>query len=168
MRVLVVLLIVVLTAAVPARAQTAPPLPASAPLRGVSKVFVQEAGTADPIRGQLARIDASTLTLLVDGQRREIPFDRILRIDVPGDSVKDGAIIGAVVGVVLVALAGGFSHDGPAAVPLVFWTTTYSALAGAGIDALHVGRTSIYKRPDGIGAGPDDKPRLRVAFNLRF
>ena len=168
MRVLVVLLIAVLTAAVPARAQTAPPLPEPAPLRGVSKVFVQEAGTADPIRGQLARIDASTLTLLVDGQRHEIPFDRILRIDVPGDSVKDGAIIGAVVGVVLVALAGGFSHEGPAAAPLAFWTATYGALAGAGVDALHVGRTSIYKRPGGIGDGPDDQPRLRVAFKLRF
>ena len=168
MRVLVGLLIAVLTATVPARAQTAPPLPAAAPLRGVSKVFVQEAGTADPIRGQLARIDASTLTLLVDGQRREIPFDRILRIDVPGDSVKDGAIIGAAAGIVLVALAGGFSHDGPAAAPLVFWTATYGALAGAGVDALHVGRTSIYKRPEGMVPGPDDQPRLRVAFKLRF
>jgi len=168
MRVLVVLLIAALTVAVPAHAQTAPPLPAPAPLRGVSRVFVQEAGTADPIPGQLARIDASTLTLLVDGQPHEIPFDRILRIDVPGDSVKNGAIIGAVVGVVLVALAGGFSHDGPETVPLVFWTTTYSALAGAGVDALHVGRSSIYKRPEGMGAGADDQPRLRVAFKLRF
>ena len=85
-----------------------------------------------------------------------------------GDSVKNGAIIGAVVGVVLVALAGGFSHDGPETVPLVFWTTTYSALAGAGVDALHVGRSSIYKRPEGMGAGADDQPRLRVAFKLRF
>ena len=168
MRVLVVLLIAALTVAVPAHAQTALPLPAPAPLRGVSRVFVQEAGTADPIPGQLARIDASTLTLLVDGQPHEIPFDRILRIDVPGDSVKNGAIIGAVVGVVLVALAGGFSHDGPETVPLVFWTTTYSALAGAGVDALHVGRSSIYKRPEGMGAGADDQPRLRVAFKLRF
>src|SRR6476469_5985895 len=166
MRVLVVLLIAGLTAAAPARAQTAPQ-PAPALLRGVSKVFVQEAGTADPIRGQLARIDASTLTLLVDGQTHEIPFDRVLRIDVPGDSVKDGAIIGAAVGIVLVALAGGFSHDGPPAAPVVFWTATYGALAGAGIDALHVGRTSIYKRPDGIGAGSDDQPGLRVAFKLR-
>ena len=168
MRVLVVLLIAALAAAAPAGAQTAPPQPVPPPLRGVSKVFVQEAGTADPIPGQLARIDASTLTLLVDGQPHEIPFDRILRIDVPGDSVKNGAIIGAVVGVVLVALAGGFSHDGPETVPLVFWTTTYSALAGAGVDALHVGRSSIYKRPEGMGAGADDQPRLRVAFKLRF
>ena len=167
MRVLVVLLIAGLTAAAPARAQTAPQ-PAPALLRGVSKVFVQEAGTADPIRGQLARIDASTLTLLVDGQPHEIPFDRVLRIDVPGDSVKDGAIIGAAVGIVLVALAGGFSHDGPPAAPLVFWTATYGALAGAGVDALHVGRTSIYKRPDGMAAGSDDQPGLRVAFKLRF
>src|SRR4051794_24523844 len=116
------------------------------PRGSVAQVYVQESGAADPIRGQLSRIDAATLTLLVDGQPRDIPFDHILRIDARGDSVKDGALIGAGVMVVLTILAGGLDSEGPKG-PLFFWGAAYGALAGAGIDALHVGRTPIYKRP---------------------
>jgi hypothetical protein len=166
----VFILLMSLVAAVPcAEAQNAPTAPTTPPLRGVAKVWVQESGTADPIAGQLARIDQTTLTLLVDGQPREIPFDRVLRIDARGDSVKDGAIIGACVMVALVAFTGGF-EEGPHAVPLVFWSATYGALAGAGIDAMHVGRTAIYKRPDPakMAGGVDEARGVRLAFKLRF
>ena len=40
-------------------------------------------------------LSKTTLAMLVDGQRVDVPIDNVLRIDARTDSVKNGAIIGA-------------------------------------------------------------------------
>ena len=63
----------------------------------MSPIFVTGANSSPEIHGSLLDLGPETLTLLVDGATREIPLADVTRIRVPGDPVKNGAIIGALV-----------------------------------------------------------------------
>jgi hypothetical protein len=108
------------------------------------EVFVTHTGSGQPVRGRLIELSSTSLAILVDGRRVEVPVDDVLRIDVQGDSVKDGAIIGAGVMLGLTGLSCATVDDAGYCVTALILNTGIGALIGAGIDALHKGRTPIY------------------------
>ena len=96
--------------------------------------------------GQFRSLDAETVRLLVADQETAVSRDDITRIERRGDSIKNGFLIGAAVGLIPSALvlseveAGG----GDVAAALVIGVGVYG-LIGAGIDALHKGWTTVYE-----------------------
>jgi hypothetical protein len=150
-----------------ARAQGAPgtPVPAS---RAVEEVVVTQSASGEELRGRLVELSPTTLAMLVNGRRIDLPLDSVIRIDVRNDSLKNGTAIGAVIMGSLTALgcAIGEGRGSQCATALVF-NTGIGALMGAGVDALHKGRTTIYSKP-----APSPRPAAsagpRVLFKLRF
>lgn len=71
---------VALVFASPAGAQEAAP-------RNVRPVHVLSTA-GDEIQGQLVMLGSNSATLLVNGLRRELPLESILRIETRGDSVR--------------------------------------------------------------------------------
>ncbi len=140
--------------------------PASAQERH-KQVWVTQADSGDVVRGQILGLSGETLALLTrDNRRVEVPLDRVLRIEIHGDSVKNGAAIGA-------AIMGGLSlltcarfGGGGACVGGLVVNAVVGGLVGAGIDALNNGRTTIYSKPAATPAASG--PGARVQFKLRF
>jgi hypothetical protein len=102
--------------------------------------------------GRLLRLTADSLVLLVDDTERTLDAARVRRIQKRGDSLRNGALIGTLVGIVMGAFAAGLSdcprdaNEGCAgfrAAALLISTGMYAAI-GTGIDALIVGRTTVY------------------------
>src|SRR5829696_5969636 len=130
MRLMLPAALVMLLLPTPARAQAGPaPRP-----NGGEEVIVTQSTSGQEIRGHIVELSSTTLAMLVNGQRIEVPIDRVLRIDGQNDSVKNGAAIGATTMGGLAAL-GCFSTLGASGICLtsaVFYTGL-GALAGAGI-----------------------------------
>lgn len=134
----------------------------------LSTVYVLD-DTGVETSGRLLSLDADALVLLVDRAERRIDAARVTRIQKRGDSLRNGALIGAIVGAGMGILAGGISDcpgtdpggrcPGVRAAVFLFSTGVYTAI-GTGIDALVVGRTTLYEAP----AGP---PRARQAPSPR-
>ena len=118
-------------------------------------VYVLDA-TGTETSGRLLRLNPDSLVVVVGGVERRFEAAGVTRIQTRGDSLRNGAIIGAVVGAALGLLVGGFSDcsgEGPSgscpgggAAILLVSTGVYAAI-GAGIDALVVGRTTLYEAP---------------------
>ncbi len=141
-----------------ARAQgvtTKPALPQAA----TEEVIVTQSGSGDELRGRLVELSSTTLAMLVDGQRVELPIDGVLRIDARGDSVKDGAAIGAAVMAGLSAFACAEVRSTGQCVTGAIVNTGLGALIGAGIDALHKGRTTIYRKPAAVALAVAPAPK---------
>jgi hypothetical protein len=138
--------------------------------RPVSAVYVRSV-SGDEARGQLLRLGPDTLTLLEQGASRDIPLAAISRIDARGDSVKNGAIIGAVVLGAWCAFICPQGLDGYSNNQLPYILGVNIALGaaiGAGIDGMHVGRTTIYQQGGtGSGGGPIGT-RARLLKSFRF
>ena len=138
--------------------------PASAQEK-LRKVWVIHADSGSVVAGRIVELSKDSLALLTpQNQRVVMPVDRVLRIEAEGDSLKNGAIIGAAVmgGLVLAACtnlsAGECARVAPFEIAL-------GALIGTGIDALNGGRSVIYSRPAAVSA-PGATAGLR--FKLRF
>jgi hypothetical protein len=151
--------------------QTAEPPAPQPPLikpEGLPTVFLTDLRGIE-YRGQLLRVDPAEVVLL--GERGERTFKRseIVQIEKRGDSLKNGALIGAAIGVTGGLFVGGFSdcqgnqQDGCAGMRVAMLLTSvglYTAV-GMGIDAAIKGRTIIYRapavtltiRPSGASAG---------------
>lgn len=133
------------------------------------QVWVTQADSGDLIRGRMLRLSGDTLALLTSDNRRvELPLDRVLRIEVHGDSLKNGATIGAVIMGALTTLgcAVQSGRAGQCATAVVLNSALGGAI-GAGIDAANGGRTTIYSKP---APSPEAPPGLRagVQFKLKF
>ena len=127
------------------------------------QVWVTQADSGEVIRGWIVELSADSFAILTpDNRRVEMKLDRVLRIEAQGDSLKNGALIGAGVMLGLTAagcagLRGGGGYCARAAV----FNTAFGAMIGVGIDALNGGRSTLYKRAaPGKGAG--------VAFKLKW
>jgi hypothetical protein len=131
--------------------------------------------------GKLLRLNPDLLVVLVDGQERQFESARVARIQKRGDSLRNGAIIGAVVGVAMGIITSGISDcpgdragggcPGSRAALFLVSTGVYSAI-GTGIDALIPGRTTLYeapKAPPAADRGGSAPPALRgrAAVNIR-
>lgn len=110
-------------------------------------VIVIQSESGEELHGRLLDLSAASLAILVDGRRVDVPIDNVLRIDARTDSVKNGAIIGAAVAGGLVGLACAGADGRGECVVAAILDAGFGALVGAGIDALHKGRTPIYIKP---------------------
>jgi hypothetical protein len=142
---------------------------------GLSTMYVLD-DTGMEISGKLLRLNPDSLVLLVGEAEHRVDAARVRRIQKRGDSLRNGAVIGAVVGAAMGLLVArisdcsandpGGSCPGTRAAAFLFSTGIYTAI-GVGIDALVVGRTTLYEAP----ATPPRSERTpsggRAAINLR-
>jgi hypothetical protein len=142
--------------------------PSTRPPEPLTRVFVQPMNIPEEWAGYLLNLGPNTLTLVIDGHRVEFPLEQVRRIQIPGDRVRDGARIGALVGglwcvfVCHRGLEGG--NQWPAAVAL---TAGMGAAIGVGIDAAIPGRTTIYRRST-TTSSPTTAVRAPVLLRFRF
>ncbi len=135
--------------------------------RGLTEVLVQQDDQPDEIRGYLMRLGSEAVTVLVDGEARDLPLASVSRVQLRGDSLKNGALIGALVGGLWCAFVCGqaIGYDDPELITAIVANAALFAGIGAGFDALHRGRTTIYERPSGtVRRGA----RASLAYRLRF
>jgi hypothetical protein len=139
----------------------------------LKQVWITQSDTGEVLRGRLVELSPASLALLTsDNRRLEIPLDRVLRVETGGDSLKNGAAIGAVVmgGLVLATCAAW--GDGGGCVVAAAVDAGVGALIGAGVDAMIEGRTAIYSRGAALPAakpGGGDKGRAAsIGFRIRF
>ena len=126
---------------------------AQGPSRNQGKeVIVTQSASGTELRGRLVELSKTTLGILVNGTRVDVPIDNVLRIDARTDSVKNGALIGGGVflGLATLTCATGFADEPRHCATGIVFNTLFGVLAGAGIDALHKGRTTIYSKPPGM------------------
>jgi len=154
-------LIAVLLVAAPASAQGK-----------LKQVWITQADSGDVVQGSLVSLSRESLAMLTpDNRRVEIPLDRVLRIETTGDSLKNGAAIGAMVLGGLVGATCASWGGGGECVAAALVDGGLGALVGAGIDALNPGRTAIYSRPAPTAAsknGSGDGKKASIGFKIRF
>ena len=121
-------------------------------LSSLATIYVtDEAGRQT--EGKLLGLEPQALVMLVNGVEQRFDAARVRRIDRRGDSLKNGALIGAGAGVVFGLLAAlgsdcpedfGGSCPGTRATFFALSTIAYTGL-GAGVDAMIVGRTRMFE-----------------------
>lgn len=154
---------------------TAPSWPGLA-TAGLSTVHVLDDAGAET-SGRVLRLDPDSLVLLVGDTERHFDAAGVRRIDRRGDSLRNGAIIGAIVGVAVGLFAANLadcpgddssgSCPGVRAAGVLLSTGTYAAI-GIGIDALVIGRTTLYEAPATSSRSARMSPRARAAFNIAY
>ena len=171
-------LAMVLAAAPVAAQEPLPAVPAGANMAVFSTVFVHD-GRGSQIKGKLLRLDDESILVLVNGQERRIELANIWKVEKRGDSLRNGAITGAIVGLGLGALAmgmsecrkpaGGYGSCGVAPrLAIVAVSTGVYASIGTGIDAVIQGRTTLFQRPTMAGAARSGGRRTAVGFTVRW
>jgi hypothetical protein len=136
--------------------------------RNVKSVYVLSTA-GEELHGQLLALGPQTMTLLVSGTRHELPLDSVLRVQTSGDPLKNGALIGGLVGLVWCALICGQGLDDAGYyVSAVAANTGFFMFIGMGIDASIVGRTTIYGKASPPGAARENTPRPALSLRLRF
>lgn len=125
-------------------------------------VWITQSDSGEIVRGRLVELSGTSLALLTpDNRRVEMPLDKILRIEAHGDSLKNGALIGAaVMGGMTILACQGFTRGGQCIVGMAF-NTGFGALIGMGIDAANGGRSTLYRRPPAAKTAG-------IGFRLRF
>lgn len=131
------------------------PAGAGAQGQGLSRVAASTGKLAWVIdrtgRTLLVRIVSATdseLAITVGGAPQTIPVGEIARVFLDGDSVKDGAIIGGLIGLPIGVLScqGSVTADCDYAGHAIIGAVIYGAI-GALIDWRHHGRTVLYRAP---------------------
>lgn len=147
---------------------------------GLSTVYVRDDSGAET-SGKLLHLNPDSIVILVGGAERRFEAARVTRIQRRGDSLRNGAIIGAIVGVGLGFITAGFADcpgdragggcPGSRASLFLVSTGVYAAI-GTGIDALIPGRTTLYeasKTPPAADRGESAPLAFsrRAAVNVR-
>lgn len=136
---------------------------------GMPTVFVTDDRGVET-RGNLVKLGEEAVTLLVDGQPRRLEMAHVTRIQRRGDSLKNGSIAGAIVGLCLGILSAGAAdcsdHCGVLRSVAVAASMGIYAAAGAGIDAAVKGRTDVYRAPS--AQTPGGGKRAAVGFSVRW
>ena len=124
--------------------------------------------TGEEISGRLLKLGPDVLQILVKGQYQEMPFDQVLQVDRKGDSLKNGAIIGAVVLGAWCTVICGQGLDDASQLPLaVAVNAGLGSLIGAGIDAWSKHWTTIYRKPSAAAAALKGA-RVVVSYTFGF
>jgi len=126
------------------------------PKEATQQLRVVQDSSSSVLRGRLLRAGDESITLMINGQPVDVPLARVTRIDVAGDSVLNGAVIGAVaMGGWCAAVCGqGLSRRGDRPFAILA-NAGLGALIGAGIDGLHGRGRPVYIRPSirGVSLG---------------
>jgi len=133
-------------------------------------VFVTPTDDGPELKGRLVSFGPETLTLLSKGKRTTLPMNRVQRIDLRDDSLKNGAIIGASIygGLALIVIGADPEMRGDSMlIPVVLIQAGVGALVGTAIDALHRGRTPLYRRTTALSVAPARKG-VAVGMSFRF
>jgi hypothetical protein len=131
------------------------------PARKGDRILVKQTVSGEELRGRLIELSPETLSLLVKGERVDLPMDRVLRVDATRDSVVNGAVIGAAIIGGLCALNCGQGLDSMSDLPAaVLANAGWGALIGALIDLKIEGRTPIYIKTGTSGSA------LQVRFRF--
>ena len=135
----------------------------------LQRVRVTLAKSGREINGRLVELSADAVRILVGGKARDLPLTDVRRIDIErSDSLKNGAVIGAIVlGGWCALVCGQGLGTGPQLVPAVAANAAVGALIGAGIDAGRRERTTIYPRP-ALSAHTEQSPRLLITYRRNF
>lgn len=123
-------------------------------LKGMPTVYVEDR-TGREVEGKLVSLTESALTINIDGVTRTFAPAEVTKVDRRGDSLKNGALIGAAVGLFTGLLGdcpGAGSNNGSRGCPgarvgYVLGGAAIWAGIGAGIDALIPGRTRLWPAP---------------------
>jgi hypothetical protein len=135
------------------------------------EVVVTQSTSGTEVRGRIVELSPTTLAMLVDGKRVDMPINTVLRIDALTDSVKNGALIGG--GVFLgwtVLSCATLAAEADNCPQAILVSTLFGTLAGAGIDAMIQGRTTIYSKPPStvsLAVAPTRKG-ARAQFTVRW
>jgi hypothetical protein len=117
------------------------------------EVVVTQTDSGDEMLGRIVNLSPESLALLVNGQRVDVPIEKVLRIDGRRDSLVNGAVIGAAVLGGWCAFICGQGLDSNSSLPAaVAVNAGLGALIGVGFDALHKGRSPIYVKPAKAGS----------------
>jgi hypothetical protein len=127
-------------------------------VKGFPGVLVTDAKGSET-KGKLVSWTGSEIVLQTDSGPRIFKPGDAVRLDLHGDSVKNGALIGLVVGVVLGGVVTKGCDCGVGGGVFVTSIAFYT-LMGAGIDALVPGRTLLWK------AGAQRTARNGLTFRL--
>lgn len=100
------------------------------------------------VRGKTLEISATSLVVLVDGSRKEIPANQVVKIERRRNGVLLGAVIGAGVGVAFgLALKSYAYNEGGNEAAALMLPIAVGLGAGIGIDALLVRSRTVFERP---------------------
>ncbi len=93
-------------------------------------------------QGRLLKATKDTLIIESETGTREFQLTNVKRVDADGDRIRDGAIKGALFGLILGALSSG--HGGAR---IIVGGTVIYGLVGAGLDAAHQSKHTVYNGP---------------------
>jgi hypothetical protein len=142
--------------------------PAGVRTGALSTVFVRDESGSETV-GKLLRLDERSVVMLVDDRQFEFDLARVWSVQKRGDSLKNGAIVGASIGLALALIANGMADcgyddcDAGARMTYTAVSTGIYTLIGVGVDALVPGRTTLYQRPIVSSAA---RPTPRVVARL--
>lgn len=117
----------------------------------LSTVYVLD-DTGVETSGRFLRLDPDSIVLLVGGVEQRFEAPRVRRIEKRGDSLRSGAIVGAIVGLAMALSVGrmadcpGSNPGGPCPGFRAAGILMFTGI-GAGVDALVAGRTTLYEAP---------------------
>ena len=163
-------LVVAMLIPLSARAQTSPP-PDGLKRQALPSVYVLDDRGVET-RGRLLRLDSEAVVLLVADAERRFDIGHVQRVDRRGDSLKNGAITGLLVGVGLGLFGSALSDCGSSAscpgdrLLLGAISTALYTAVGTAIDAAVTGRTTIYEAPRRSAA--KTAPGRAAAFAVRI
>ncbi|MEQ1759289.1 MAG: hypothetical protein ABL986_13280 [Vicinamibacterales bacterium] len=122
--------------------------------------------TGETVSGPLLDATSRSLTLLVDRQPVTVPFEHVRQVQRTGDSVRNGARIGALAFGLWCAYI--CRQSVPGIWPYAVVTNSLvGAALGAGIDAGIPGRSTIYVAPPKTEC-PVEGPRPMARLSFRF
>ena len=129
-------------------------------VKGFPIVYVTDALGSETKGKLLSWVGSETVLQTGDGSRTYKPGEAV-RVDLRGDSLKNGALIGLGVGSAMGALAGAACLDcGGARAAILLTVAGVYTFVGIGIDALVPGRTPLWN------AGPRRSARNGLTFRL--
>lgn len=143
-------------------------------LRGriASELWVYRGST--PIHGFLTRLTKTELTLIdEDNQEQVIPLESVWKIERSGDRIWNGFAIGASIGFAAgLGLALEVRGRPAEKATLAIYSAGIYGLMGAGIDAMHVGKTMVFEAPgrkQGLTIAPSrDLRGAMLGWAVRF
>jgi uncharacterized membrane protein YeaQ/YmgE (transglycosylase-associated protein family) len=133
----------------------------------LSTVFVTDKAGVQT-EAKLLRLDGDGLEVIVGGAEKHYAFAELRRVEKKGDSLKNGAIAGLVVGGIIGVLSGAMSENAADTFGIAMTSTMLYGAIGTCMDAMVVGRTTLYQQSVAHQITPTAGPRAAVKFSVTW